>query len=130
MSTGFVSNPLGGDIGNYYQAPYTGSTNTTVTVFDPSGAATALTYLTNTSGNFGNSGFLYNGTDLSSIFEPNNSLAGGYLYTIADNQTTAGYTSLVFPTGVTSICIACVGASGGTGNINIEINSSWFDRWL
>ena len=132
MSTGFVSATLGGDIDNYFVAPYTGSGTTTLNLQDNGVALQYATY----SGGPQNvaSGYLRNGTDISTILEKKTTSAGSgvtFTYTgpysgVPDGTNTFGtYYTFVVPVGVTSISILCIGGTSGINTINSKINNSY-----
>lgn len=125
MSSGYQFN--GTDLYNYYQQPFSGSTNTSVTDYTVNGTALSLVSLSSTPTTaVANSGFTSNalgGGDLSTYVA---GLVGEHLYTTAG----ASFTFTV-PAGVTSICILCIGGSAGTNasgvnNRSGNTNSSWF----
>jgi len=122
----FNSVPLGGnDIATYFQAPFTGSTNTTFSDYQVNGVSAS--YVNFSVGtllpNSGYTSITLSGADISTALQP---LAGEHLYTTNPTNTTTNYTFTV-PTNVTSICIVCVGGAGGTTTSkNAAANSSWF----
>jgi hypothetical protein len=116
----YFSTALGDYLSNEFQAAFTGSTNTTLTNVQADGSA--LTYVTYSLGTkLADCGYQQAGVDISTILQP---IAGGKVYT---NSTSASVSyTFTIPTGVTSICIVCVGGSGGNWNRNTQGNGSWF----
>ena len=113
----YYSTALGDYLSNIFQAPFTGSTNTTLTNIQAGG--TSLSYVTYSLGTkAANSGYQRAGTDLSNDLQP---IAGEHLYT-----TSATSFTFTVPANVTSICILCIGGSGGNNNRNCRGNGSWF----
>ena len=100
----YYSTPLGGgDIKTYFQAPFTGSTNTTLTGYQNNGGS--ISYVTFSVGTkLANSGYQQSDVDISTILQP---LAGEYLY------TTAGTYTWTCPSDVYYICILAIGSGGG-----------------
>ena len=115
---GYYSTALGKDFSNIFQATFTGSTNRTLSNIQSGG--TALVYASYSLGTqVGSCGYQdYPGADISSFLQP---IAGGQLF------TTSNFTfDWTVPQGVTSICILCVGGSGGAWNRGTIGNGSWF----
>jgi hypothetical protein len=118
--TNYYSTSLANYLSNEFQAPFTGSTNTTLTNIQEDG--TALVYVTYSIGTkLANSGYEQSGVDISTILQP---IAGDHLYT-SPTKTSITYTFTV-PDNVTSICILCVGVAGGPWNRCTIGNGSWF----
>jgi hypothetical protein len=116
----YYSTALGDYLDNLFQAPFTGSTNTTLTNIQYND--TPLTYVTYSIGTkLANCGYQQAGVDISTILQP---IAGEHLYTSPTN-TSISY-SFTVPNGVTSICILCIGGAGGPWNRCTQGNGSWF----
>ena len=117
----YFSTALNDYLSNEFQAPFTGSTNTTLTNIQADG--TSLSYVTYSLGTkLANCGYQQNDVDISTILQPTTN-AGGCLYT--NSTTSVRNFTFTVPTGITSICILCVGGSG-TNSKNNPPNSSWF----
>jgi len=119
MASGYQVN--GTDLYTYFQQPFTGSTNTSITDYKVSGSALSLVSLSSTPTTAVTaSGFVSAalGGDISTyIAGP----VGEDIYTTPGTSFT-----WTVPTGVTSICILCVGGSGGNWSRCTQGNSSWF----
>jgi len=99
----YFSTSLGDYLSNKFQAPFSGSTNTTLSVYQQGGSG--LQFVTYSIGTkLGDSGYQQAGVDISTILQP---IAGDRLY------TTAGTYTWVCPANVTSVCILAIGAGGG-----------------
>jgi hypothetical protein len=120
----YFSTALNDYLSNDFNAPVTGNVATTLTNFQGSG--TALQFATYDSAvgvaKLANCGYQQNGVDISTILQPKTN-AGGHLYT--NSTTSVRNFTFTVPTGITSICILCVGGSG-TNTKNNPPNSSWF----
>jgi hypothetical protein len=121
----YNTTPLGGGtLVNYFNGSVNGNTPVTLTNYQSNGSSLTFASYDSALGiaKLGNSGYLQNGVDISTILQPTTN-AGSKLYTSPTGGTT-NYTFTV-PSGITSISILCVGGAGGYTRNNPP-NSTWF----
>ena len=119
MASGFQIN--GTDLYSYYQQPFSGSTNTSISDYTINGTALSLVTLSSAPTTaVSASGFVSGalGGDLSTYVS---GLVGERIYTTPGTSFT-----FTVPTGVNSICILCIGGSGGNYSRCDIGNSTWF----